>query len=232
MTSPKRKVRDDDERVKERQQMVEEQLIGRGIEHKAVLQSMRTVPRHLFVPSQWRQYAYKDGALPIGEGQTISQPYIVALMAAALEPNPSDRVLEIGTGSGYSAAVLSQIVSMVYTIERLAGLAREAETRLQALHYDNIRVRVGDGTKGWPEEAPFDGIIVTAGAPVIPSSLCAQLVVGGRLVIPVERDGYQELVRVRHTPEGNFPQENLGEVRFVPLIGEEGWDGHPLRAKQ
>lgn len=211
-------------RMDERRKMIEEQLVPRGIKNKAVLQSMLTVPRHRFVPGQLQAYAYHDGPLSIGKGQTISQPYIVALMAEALEPSPTDRVLEIGTGSGYAAAVLSCLVSTVYTMERLETLAQEAQSRFLELNYDNIKVRIGDGTKGWPEEAPFDGILVSAGAPAVPDSLCSQLKPGGRLVIPVGGKGYQELVRVRQKSPNKFDREYLGAVCFVPLIGEEGWE--------
>ncbi len=211
------------DRAGERKRMVETQLLTRGLINKDVLQSMLTVPRHRFVPAHFQDYAYDDGPLPIGEGQTISQPYIVALMAEALEPASTDRVLEIGTGSGYAAAVLSRVVSVVYTIERNANLAREAESRFRALKYDNIKVRIGDGTKGWQEEAPFDGIQVTAGTPEIPKSLSDQLAAGGRLVAPVGGMGYQELLCIRRRPDGTFTRSNLGAVRFVPLIGEEGW---------
>jgi len=215
-------------RAEERRRMVDEQLIPSGITNKAVLQSMLTVPRHWFVPEQLQAFAYHDCPLPIGEGQTISQPYIVALMAEALEPAPADRVLEIGTGSGYAAAVISRVVSQVYTIERHETLAREAQSRFQALKYGNIKVRIGDGTKGWPEEAPFDGIVIAAGAPVVPKSLGKQLKTGGRLVIPVGDRSHQELLRLRKRPGGDFAIENLGGVRFVPLIGEEGWDSRDL----
>jgi len=210
-------------RAAERQKMIEEQLISRGIKNKEVLQSMLAVPRHRFVPAGYQDFAYYDGPLAIGEGQTISQPYIVALMAEAMEPTPADRFLEIGTGSGYAAAVLSRIVSMVYTIERYETLAKEAQTRFHDLKYENIRVSVGDGTKGWPEEAPFEGILVSAGSPGIPNSLIEQLKPGGRLVIPVGGKSYQELLVVRKTAAGEIYRYNLGMVFFVPLIGEEGW---------
>lgn len=212
-----------DSRAKARRHMVKNQLVPRGIRSEAVLQSMLAVPRHCFVPAELQDYAYHDGPLPIGEGQTISQPYIVALMAEALEPSPGDRVLEIGTGSGYAAAVLAQLVSMVYTIERHASLAVKARFLFQSLKYENIIARVGDGTKGWPEEAPFEGIIVSAGAPVIPKSLYSQLKPGGRLVIPTGDRQSQELIRVRRCKDGDFSEEKLGEVLFVPLVGEEGW---------
>ncbi|MCL6638729.1 MAG: protein-L-isoaspartate(D-aspartate) O-methyltransferase [Firmicutes bacterium] len=211
------------DRAGERREMVESQIAARGVRNEAVLNSMRTVPRHLFVPEALQEYAYRDSPLPIGEGQTISQPYIVALMAEALEPRAEDRVLEIGTGSGYAAAILSRLVSMVYTIERREILAKQAQNRFRALQYDNIIVRVGDGTKGWPEEAPFDGILITAGAPAVPRTLGGQLKPGGRMVLPVGYRMHQSLLRLRLTG-GGFTRENLGPVCFVPLIGEEGWD--------
>ena len=207
----------------ERRLMVENQLKLRGIKNETVLKSMLTVPRHCFVPANMQKYAYLDGPLPIGEGQTISQPYIVALMAELLEPSPGNKVLEIGTGSGYAAAVLAQIVSKVYTIERHASLAAKAQEVFKALDYRNIITRVGDGTKGWPEEAPFDGILVSAGAPGVPESLCNQLKPGGRLVTPAGDRQCQELLLVRRNEDGSFSEEKLGEVVFVPLIGEEGW---------
>jgi protein-L-isoaspartate(D-aspartate) O-methyltransferase len=214
-----------DDRVAERKQMVEKQLISRGIKNETVLKSMLEVPRHLFVPGRVRAFAYQDGPLHIGEGQTISQPYIVALMAELLAPAPADRVLEIGTGSGYAAAVLSRMAAKVYTVERLAKLAKKAQARFRTLKYDNIEVRVGDGTRGWPGKAPFDGIMVSAGAPVIPRALREQLQPGGRLVIPVGDKNHQELLLVRHKPEGGFTEEITDLVCFVPLIGREGWEG-------
>ncbi len=213
-----------DNRAAERKQMVEKQLVPRGIKNEAVLKSMLRVPRHLFVPDRVQAFAYHDGPLHIGEGQTISQPYIVALMLELLAPAPADRVLEIGTGSGYAAAVLSRLTAMVYTIERLANLADKARARFRALKYDNIEVRVGDGTRGWPGEAPFDGIIVSAGAPVIPRTLREQMKPGGRLVIPVGDKNHQELLLVRRKPDGGFTEEISEVVCFVPLIGQEGWD--------
>lgn len=211
-------------RGSERQQMVNEQLIRRGIKNQAVLESMLTVPRHLFVPERLRYYAYYDGPLTIGEGQTISQPYIVALMAEAAEPASTDLVLEIGTGSGYAAAVLSRIVSRVCTIERHKSLADKAIGRFHRLGYDNIEVCIGDGTKGWPGKIKFDAIIVSAAAPLIPASLRRQLKPGGRMVIPVGGRSGQELLRVRLNKDGSFSQEFLEAVQFVPLVGEEGWD--------
>jgi protein-L-isoaspartate(D-aspartate) O-methyltransferase len=212
-----------EDRAAERKLMVEAQLITRGLRDKGVLQSMMEVPRHCFIPSHLQSHAYDDRPLPIGEGQTISQPYIVALMADALELDSEDRVLEIGTGSGYAAAVLSRIVSKVYTVERYSRLAEEAIARFCMLGYDNIKVMVGDGTKGWPEEAPFDGIQVTAGAPEVPQAFFEQLRSGGKLVIPVGGMGFQELLRLEKNPDGIMTRENLCAVRFVPLVGVEGW---------
>jgi len=224
MVFPPNNDTDSSGRADERKRMVEKQLIPQGITNKDVLQSMLTVPRHFFVSEQLQAYAYNDCALPIDEGQTISQPYIVALMAEALEPEPEDRILEIGTGSGYAAAVISRIVSVVYTIERHEALAGQAQSRFDTLKYDNIVVRLGDGSKGWTGKAPFDGIMVTAGAPVIPESLGNQLKAGGYLVIPVGKRNQQELLRVEKKSDGSLAQENLGAVRFVPLVGEEGWE--------
>jgi len=195
----------------------------RGVKNEAVLKSMLEVPRHRFVPADMQEYAYDDRPLSIGQGQTISQPYIVALMAEALEPATSHRVLEVGTGSGYAAAVLSRTVSTVYTIERYEDMAIRADSIFRELDYTNIKVRVGDGTKGWPEEAPFDRIQVTAAAPGIPVSLCEQLKPDGILIIPVGDRFGQELIRIRRTPDGFYVEEKLGAVRFVPLVGEEGW---------
>ncbi len=214
-----------DNQAAERRQMVEKQIAHRGIKNEAVLNSMLTVPRHFFVPFYLQDYAYLDRPLGIGEGQTISQPYIVALMTEILEPTPTDRVLEIGAGSGYAAAVLSRIASMVYTVERIAKLAKEAQSRFHALGYNNIRVHIGDGTKGWPEEAPFDKIIVSAGAPSVPKLLCSQLKPGGRLVIPAGDRERQKLLMIQREADGSFTEKNFGLVSFVPLIGEEGWDG-------
>ncbi|MDD3652968.1 MAG: protein-L-isoaspartate(D-aspartate) O-methyltransferase [Desulfotomaculaceae bacterium] len=211
-------------RSDERKQMIEEQLILRGINNRDILQSMLIVPRHCFVSKQYQAYAYDDCPLPISAGQTISQPYIVALMVKALKPANTDRVLEIGTGSGYAAAVLSRIVAMVYTIERHEALGNEAQARLKALKYDNIQVRIGDGTKGWYEKSPFDGIIVSAGAPNIPQSLVDQLKPGGHIVVPVGDEITQELLILYKKHDGETSIEKIGAVRFVPLIGDEGWD--------
>jgi len=215
-------MREVDERQKERKCLSEE-LAAQGIRDKMVLESICTVPRHMFVSPELADYAYYDAPLSIGQGQTISQPFIVALMLEAMLPSRADRVLEIGTGSGYAAAVLSHLVHRVYTIERHAELAKEAYARFASLQYDNITVRVGDGTKGWLEESPFDGIIVAAAGPTIPKSLKEQLAVGGRLVIPIGEEGQQKLMRVYRSSSEEFLEETLCHVRFVPLIGEEGW---------
>ncbi|AET66578.1 protein-L-isoaspartate and D-aspartate O-methyltransferase [Desulfosporosinus orientis DSM 765] len=212
-------------RCAEREWMVHTQLMSRDISDEAVINSMVRVPRHRFVMNDKQELAYYDTALEIEAGQTISQPYMVALMAQALKLKASDRVLEVGTGSGYSAGILSQIASRVYTIERHQELAKSAEDRLNSLGYNNIEVHVGDGTLGWAEKAPFDAVLVTAGGPVIPDPLLEQLAVGGRLVIPVGEDrGEQHLLRVKKTVSGKLIKEDLGAVRFVPLIGTEGWN--------
>lgn len=208
-----------------REEMVKRQLISRGISAPAVLKAMGQVPREAFVPVDLAELAYDDTALPIGERQTISQPYMVALMIEALELSPEDQVLEIGTGSGYAAAVLSRIVEKVFTIERHEKLAEQAQARFRKLDYDNIHVHVGDGTLGWQEHAPYDGIVVTAGGPQIPDSLLEQLKVGEYLVIPIGNwKSTQKLVRVHRESQDNYQEENLGNVRFVPLVGEEGWE--------
>lgn len=204
--------------------MVETQIVERGIRDERVLQAMRTVPRELFVAEELAGHAHDDRPLPILDGQTISQPYVVAWMAEALELRPTDRVLEIGAGSGYAAAVLSRIVREVYTVERFPDLARIASHRLERLGFRNIVVRLGDGTLGWPELAPFDGIVVAAGGPEVPPSLFDQLAVGGRLVIPVGPSPEQQsLVRMTRLPGGRYHREELGGVRFVPLVGAQGW---------
>ncbi|MGH9381208.1 MAG: protein-L-isoaspartate(D-aspartate) O-methyltransferase [Thermoanaerobaculia bacterium] len=203
----------------ERHRMVEEQIAGRGVQDANVLAALRQVPRHLFIPESVRDQAYEDYPLPIGEGQTISQPYIVALMTQLAELGPDDKVLEIGTGSGYQSAVLSRIVREVYTIEILEPLGRRAAGTLQRLGYDNVHVRIGDGYDGWPEEAPFDAILVTAAAPDrVPPPLEEQLKVGGRIVIPVGKY-FQDLVVLTKTPKGKVRQSVI-PVRFVPMTGE------------
>jgi protein-L-isoaspartate(D-aspartate) O-methyltransferase len=205
--------------------MVETQLVTRGIRDPAVLEAMATVPREAFVLPEDRELAYEDRPLPIGEGQTISQPYIVAFMTEALLLTPEARVLEIGTGSGYAAAVLSCIAKAVYTIERLDTLAAQAQHRLKTLGYANVQVRHANGTLGWPAQAPYDGIVVTAGGPKIPQALQTQLAVGGRLVMPVGvHPRFQMLTRVTRQRTGTLQHEKLSPVCFVPLIGAEGWE--------
>jgi protein-L-isoaspartate(D-aspartate) O-methyltransferase len=212
------------DRQAEREAMVKLQLTSRDIEHPAVLAAMREVPREAFVPAPQRDLAYRDSPLPLGHGQTISQPYIVALMIQALDPQPGDRVLEIGGGSGYAAAVLSQVVAQVYTIERLEALCEGAREALAALGYDNVEVACGDGTLGWPQAAPFDGILVAASGPEVPPSLKRQLAIDGRLVIPVGSGvDRQRLVRITRLGDDDYRSEPLGAVAFVPLIGAEGW---------
>jgi protein-L-isoaspartate(D-aspartate) O-methyltransferase len=214
---------------RERDRMVEQQIADRGVRDPAILAAMRKVPRELFVPPDLESCAYADGPLSIGEGQTISQPYVVAAMIEAVEPKPGDRALEIGTGSGYSAAVLAHVVAEVYTIERLPGLAASARRRLAELGYRNVHVRQANGTLGWAAHAPYDVIIVTAGGPEVPSSLLRQLAVGGRLVMPVGnwRAG-QRLIRMIRNGADDFRREELEEVVFVPLIGKEGWHSSEL----
>ncbi|AZO12075.1 MULTISPECIES: protein-L-isoaspartate(D-aspartate) O-methyltransferase [unclassified Mesorhizobium] len=210
--------------TRERRRMVDIHLSRRGIHDREILQAMREVPREAFVDPGFEEFAYEDGPLPIANGQTISQPYIVAFMLEMAAVGPGDQVLEVGTGSGYAAAVMSRIVDHVYTIERHAGLAESATQRFQKLGYRNIEVRTGDGTKGWPEAAPFDAIIVAASGPGAPLALQQQLDVGGRLVIPVGDDPYeQRLLKVTRTGASTYSEEDFGAVRFVPLIGEQGW---------
>ncbi len=210
---------------KQRLRMVESQIRRRGIRDERVLKAMEAVPRHLFVDEALRDQAYQDHPLPIDAGQTISQPYMVALMTAALELRGQERVLEIGTGSGYQTAVLAALADQVFSIERLAVLANRARKVLDALNEYHVAIRIGDGTYGWREESPFDAIIVTAGAPRVPQILVEQLKVGGRLVIPVGDRHAQALLRVVRQSEdpGDVRQEDLGGCRFVNLIGEHGW---------
>jgi len=211
----------------ERERLVAWQIVDRGIRDPAVLAAMRKVPREAFVPPGRADQAYEDRPLPIGAGQTISQPYIVAVMTEALRLRPGDRVLEIGTGSGYAAAVLAVIAAEIYTIERIESLATSAGRRLHDLGYANVHVRHGDGSLGWPEHAPYDAIVVTAGGPDVPPSLLRQLAVGGRLVMPVgPTPRSQRLVRVVRTAEDRYDREALEDVAFVPLIGAEGWPAH------
>ncbi len=208
--------------------MVERQLIARGIHDERVLAAMRDVPREAFIAGELAEFAYEDAPLPIEAAQTISQPYIVAVMTAALELRPHERALEVGTGSGYAAAVLSRVAAEVYTIERHQELAEAAERRLRSLGFSNVHVRHGDGTLGWPEHAPYDAIVVAAGGPDVPEALLAQLTVGGRLVIPIgDTPREQHLVRVRRHGPSDYRREELGAVRFVPLIGAAGWPAAP-----
>lgn len=199
--------------------MVRRQIARRGVSDARVLEAMATVPRERFVAPHLASRAYYDRPLPILEGQTVSQPYIVALMAEALELSASDRVLEVGAGCGYAAAVLARVAGAVFTVERHASLAREARDRLAELGYRNVRVRHGDGTEGWPEHAPYDAVAVAAGGPRVPPALRDQLRPGGRLVIPLGDADGQRLVRERRGADGSFAQEELGRVRFVPLVG-------------
>jgi protein-L-isoaspartate(D-aspartate) O-methyltransferase len=207
-----------------RERMVEIQVARRGVRDRNVLEAMRQVPREAFVEPGFEEFAYEDGPLPIGENQTISQPYIVALMIEAAEVSPGNRVLEVGAGSGYAAAVIGQIAGEVHAIERHASLAEVAGQRLTRLGYDNVHIHVGDGTKGWPEAAPYDAIVVAAGGPEVPEALKRQLATGGRLVIPVgSEERQQKLLKLTRRDDDEFEEEDLGGVRFVPLIGEQGW---------
>lgn len=201
-----------------RRLMVETQIAGRGIRDTAVLEAVNSVPRHLFVPKHLLAESYEDGPLPIGHGQTISQPYIVAFMTEALKLKPTDRVLEVGTGCGYQAAVLARLVKEVFSIEIVEPLADEAKKRLAGLGYDNVKVKAGDGYTGWPEEAPFDAIILTAAPRSVPQPLIEQLKPGGRLIAPVGSQ-WQSLVMIRSTDSG-ITRESLLPVRFVPMTGK------------
>lgn len=214
-----------------REEMVRTQLAARGIRDKRVLDAMRKVPREAFLPERLQAYAYQDSALPIAEGQTISQPYIVALMTEALELKGGEKVLEIGTGSGYAASVLAEIASDVFTVERIGELADSAAKTLETLGYHHVHVRHADGSIGWLPAEPYDAIVVAAGGPEVPQSLIGQLKIGGRLVIPVGKDmERQELLRVTRSSREKFKTEKLGAVCFVPLLGKEGWmtDDAPL----
>ena len=208
--------------ARQREEMVRNQIEARGIKSPRVLAAFRQVPRHLFVSEALRDQAYGDYPLPIGEQQTISQPFIVAEMTQALDLGEDDRVLEIGTGSGYQAAILAQIVYRVYTIERKHSLYLQTRNLFDKLHYHNIVMKYADGTKGWQDESPFDGIIVTAGAPQIPDVLIDQLGEGGRLVVPVGNQHTQELIKIFRDDQ-NIRQTNLGGCRFVKLVGKHGW---------
>jgi protein-L-isoaspartate(D-aspartate) O-methyltransferase len=204
--------------------MVEEQLKGRGIKDQRVLDAFLEVPRHKFVEEYMKYKAYDDYPLSIGYGQTISQPYMVAIMTETLSPKPGETILEIGTGSGYQAAILSRLCSAVYTIERISALASRARKLLDELGYFNVHISVGDGTMGLPQHAPYDGIIVTAGAPHVPEALMAQLNEDGRLVIPIGDQSIQDLKRITKTKDG-AKEESMGGCRFVKLIGKNGWSG-------
>ncbi|HID32344.1 MAG TPA: protein-L-isoaspartate(D-aspartate) O-methyltransferase [bacterium (Candidatus Stahlbacteria)] len=204
--------------------MVDEQVIGRGIRDQGVIEAMLIVPRHKFVTEDLRNQAYNDYPLPIGSGQTISQPYMVAIMTELLQLSGKEKVLEIGTGSGYQTAILAELSSQVFTIERVAELSMAARKRIEDMGYKNVVFRVGDGTIGWPEYAPFDRILVTAGAPKIPNSLFDQLTDGGIMVVPIGNRSFQVLNVVRNI--GDRPEvEQSIECTFVPLLGKEGWNG-------
>jgi protein-L-isoaspartate(D-aspartate) O-methyltransferase len=209
---------------RQREEMVRRQIQTRGVTDSKVLGAMCKVPRHLFVSEALRDQAYGDFPLPIGEQQTISQPYIVAEMTQALQPGKEDRILEIGTGSGYQAAILAEIVFRVYTIEKINSLFLNSRKLFDKLHYHNIVTKYSDGTSGWSDESPFDGIIVTAGSPEIPKPLVSQLAVGGRMVIPVGDRYSQELIKL-YKDEHGIHKTNLGGCRFVKLVGEYGWKG-------
>ncbi|MGQ9857061.1 MAG: protein-L-isoaspartate(D-aspartate) O-methyltransferase [Thermodesulfobacteriota bacterium] len=206
-----------------RRKMVETQIAARGIRDPKVLEVMRQIPRHLFLDEGMWDQAYQDHPLPIGEKQTISQPYIVALMTEALELTPSDKVLEIGTGSGYQTAILASLCDWVYSVERIRSLALKARRVLDELRLYNVSIKIGDGTEGWPEHAPYQAILVTAGAPEIPLPLKEQLAEGGRLVIPVGDRFSQSLYKLVKRKE-EFHQEDLGGCRFVDLVGKYGWN--------
>ncbi|HET6630475.1 MAG TPA: protein-L-isoaspartate(D-aspartate) O-methyltransferase [Woeseiaceae bacterium] len=213
----------EDDFTARRHDMVGRQLAARGVRSTRVLDAMRTVPREEFVPDNVREFAYQNSPLPIGSGQTISQPYIVAFMLEALGLSGEEKILEVGAGSGYAAAVLGQITKEVYAIERIPELAQSAAATIARLGYDNVEIRQGDGTRGWPEHAPFDAIVVAAGGRYVPDALRQQLRIGGRLVIPVGRhETFQELVRITRRDEQEFEEENLAAVRFVPLISDAG----------
>jgi protein-L-isoaspartate(D-aspartate) O-methyltransferase len=213
-------VGEEKEYIQARRQMVEQDIRGRGISDRSVLDAMRKVPRHMLVETRIRDQAYADHPLPIGEGQTISQPYVVALMTEMLKLKPGDRVLEIGTGSGYQAAVLAEIVKEVYTIEIRKALAERAEQTLGRLGYKNVRVKYADGYFGWEEHAPFDAIIITASANHIPAPLIRQLKEGGRLIIPLGRTVYYQVLTLGTKRKGELDVEQLGDVAFVPMVGE------------
>ncbi len=210
----------------QRERMVRDQLRRRDIVDPAVLAAFEVVPREAFVDPENARWAYEDSPLAIGFGQTISQPYVIAMTAQALRLQGHEKVLEIGTGSGYAAAILGQIAREVHTVERIAELAAIAAERLARLGYHNVHVHHGDGTLGWPDAAPYEAIAVAAGAPRPPPTLLQQLTIGGRIVLPHGDASSQRLVRITRQDERTFVEENLGEVRFVPLLGAEGWPVH------
>ena len=205
-----------------RKTMLESHLLPRGIKQKEVIDAMLTVPRHLFVDEGFRQQVYGDSPLPIGGGQTISQPYIVAYMTEQLDLTGNEKILEIGTGSGYQAAILSHLATRIFSVERVSDLAAKTRKLLDSLHYTNVVIKIGDGTQGWPEHAPYDAIIVTAASPDIPPALIEQLADGGRLIIPVGTEHSQELTKITKQ-RGRIIKEALGGCRFVKLIGKNGW---------
>jgi protein-L-isoaspartate(D-aspartate) O-methyltransferase len=213
-----------DSYARQRERMVGRQVEGRGVHDPRVLQAMREVPREHFVEARMREFAYEDSPLPIEAGQTISQPFIVGLMVEAAALGPGDRVLEIGAGSGYAAAVMSRIAREVYAIERHPELAALARDRMRRFGYGNVEIRTGDGSGGWADAGPFDAIVASAGGPGIPDMLRRQLAVGGRLVMPVgDTQRRQRLVKLSRTGEDDWDEQDLGDVVFVPLLGEHGW---------
>ena len=210
---------------KKRQEMVRSQIQARGVKNPRVLKAMQTVPRHEFVPEDMQEMSYMDRPLPIGHGQTISQPYIVAYMTELLRLGGGEKVLEVGTGLGYQTAILATIAREVYTVEYVAELAETARRLFQRLGYDNIHTRTGDGSQGWEENAPYEGILVTASGPKVPDSLKQQLKTGGHLVMPVGKFRFgQQIVRVTRGGGGTYHQENFLDVAFVPLLGQFGWE--------
>ncbi len=211
-----------------RRRMVDQQIVARGITDQRVIGAMRQIPRHLFVESGLQSHAYSDSSLPIGEKQTISQPFMVAAMSAALGLKGDERVLEVGTGSGYQTAVLAHLARRVYSIERISSLAAKARKVLDQLRLSNINIKLGDGTMGWKDQAPFDAILVAAGSPDIPAEYLAQLEINGTLVLPVGDREQQVLVRVIRLEDGSFKREQMMGCRFVPLIGEQGWQEESL----
>jgi len=211
------------EYASKRQQMVDSQIIPRGIKNGAIINAMRKIPRHLFLDEALRSQAYEDCPSPIGEKQTISQPYIVALMTELLQLKGEEKILEIGTGSGYQAAVLAEVVDQVYSVERIPALAKRARKLLDELKYTNILITIDDGSLGWREYSPYDGIIVTAASPCVPKALLDQLNTGSRLVIPVGEEHSQDLIVYTKEGKDNYNKESYGGCRFVKLIGNQGW---------